>query len=228
MDRACAAARRRKRMFSAIPRTASPSRTRRMTANGTTTNLALTCGGFVRLDLVGPVVRAGARVRLEVACRLHDARLADRRERRPGHERVDEPLAVRRVQVDVEQDLPELRLMLRGRREDELERQLVPRPVLDRPPVELRAGGRIRVDRNVAVAPLLPRHARFHRRREHVVGRGRVVPLDRVVDEDVERLVDRSAVRRREVRRRSQGRSGERERSRAGNQKSPVPSWLKE
>jgi hypothetical protein len=39
-------------MFSAIPRTASPSRTRRMTANGTTTNLALTCGGFTALTLL--------------------------------------------------------------------------------------------------------------------------------------------------------------------------------
>src|SRR5205809_306353 len=86
-----------------------------------------------RLDLVRPVVGLGARVRLEVACRLHDPRLSDRRERRAGHERVDEPLAVRGMEVHVEQDLAQLPLVLGRRREDQLDRQLVRRAVRERP-----------------------------------------------------------------------------------------------
>src|SRR5207247_10167554 len=95
----------------------------------------------------------------------------------------------------VEQDLAQLALVLGSRREDQLDRELVLRSVLDRPPVEVPSGGRIRVDRDVAVAPLLSGHGRFHRGRDDVVGRGGLVTLARIIDEDVEGRVDRWAVR---------------------------------
>ena len=91
------------------------------------------------------VVGLATRSRPEVARGLHDRRFALGRERRADHEGIDEPAALLRLEVHVEQVLPDLLPVARVWREDELDGDLLPGAVLHRPRVKLPSCGRVRI-----------------------------------------------------------------------------------
>ncbi len=117
----------------------------------------------------------------------------DRGERCDREQPVHEPLPLDLPKVDGQRDRPEGGAVSR-RHHEQVDVQVVALRVVDRPPVELLAERGVGVDGDVAAAPIAPTGLATEVRRHDLVDRGRVLPLDAVVHDHVDRLVDELAV----------------------------------